>query len=619
MKLSTRVKFIYRMAAFCWLLWAGSLLLVLAGDARAKDFSVMAAMAVGLIGVHVRLEGTAGVDAVTSGSAAMSVRVARFIYGAAAVVFALGAVAVLIWLADFNQSSQALQFIHTAPNAVVATAGLCALVKNSQKPKDRPLLDAPRFLAGLALLGVCLICFAILVATRDHVEAARGVRSAASWTALAATVGYLAVMFRIKAFHLAKERHVVMDDGDHPPLWMRVFLIYTAQGCAVVTLCNVLLMLVTGLMAKDFAQSVQISFLIGMVIGAAISAGMVIAKTLRGNLLPGHCAPPPKPAAPKPVVPRPVAPKPATPKPPATVSATARRQQLYARAKALVKEEDDALKGAVPASADVPPSMERPAALTPAELSQRRALEADLVAVLNAYCQKREKALREYRSRHNALKAQAQADAARLKAAAALHQDKDSEATVRAFVEGHRAEAQRQNRAQRAQSLAREAEAAGAPEGAVAPSAQAIEALLARAAAQMKPRGAALSTAQGQRALLKDLAALLPGFDAARADALVRTAGQSGGPALPEVVGQALEMACDALARTRPEEALACWRQLSPEALVRGWRALRLYGGISTARAMFEAVASRLVAHMQTRPDCVQWLEARAGRGEAAR
>lgn len=614
MKLSTRVKFIYRMAAFCWLLWAGSLLLVLAGDARAKDFSVMAAMAVGLIGVHVMLEGTAGVDAVTSGSAAMSVRVARFIYGAAAVVFALGAVAVLIWLADFKQSSQALQFIHTAPNAVVGTAGLCALVKNAQKPKDRPLLDAPRFLAGLALLGVCLICFAILVATRDRVEAARGVRSAASWTALAATVGYLAVMFRKKAFHLAKERHVVMDDGDHPPLWMRVFLIYTAQGCAVVTLCNVLLMLVTGLMAKDFAQSVQISFLIGMVIGAAISAGMVIAKTLRGNLLPGHCAPPPKPAAPKPVVPRPVAPKPATPKPPATVSAAARRQQLYARAKALEKEEDDALKGIVPVSEKVPPSTERPAAQTPAELSQRRALEADLVTVLSAYCRKREKALQEYRARHNALKAQAQADAARLKASAALREKKPDEAVASALIGESRAKQQKQARAERATALAREAAATPAP-AIVAP----LDECLERVAARLEPRGAALSTAQGQRALLADLAALLPGFDAARADALVRTAGQSGGPALPEVVGQALEMACDALARTRPEEALACWRQLSPEALVRGWRALRLYGGISTARAMFEAVASRLAAHMQTRPDCVQWLEARAGRGEAAR
>lgn len=127
----------------------------------------------------------------------------------------------------------------------------------------------------------------------------------------------------------------------------------------------------------------------------------------------------------------------------------------------------------------------------------------------------------------------------------------------------------------------------------------------------LQPQGEALGTLAGQRALFEEAETLLPVLSTLRALpplAQFLFEGDTEAAELPERVGALLGGIVDAIRQADLEIANIYWLELSPEALVHGWRALSVYRRISTAQATFDEVLTLLEAHLLEREEALNWL-----------
>ena len=127
----------------------------------------------------------------------------------------------------------------------------------------------------------------------------------------------------------------------------------------------------------------------------------------------------------------------------------------------------------------------------------------------------------------------------------------------------------------------------------------------------LQPQGEALGTLSGQRALFEEAEAILPVLSTLRAlPPLARFLFEDATEEadLPERVGTLLSGIIDAIRQADLEVMNIYWLDLSPETLIRGWRALSAYRRISTGQAVFGEVLELLESHMLEREDVVNWL-----------
>ena len=569
------MKFIYRFAELSWVFWALSAVAALfepaSGELRAAGFSVVGAMLFCIMGSYAAEGRQSGMEQVISGRAAMREWAARFIACSAPVASALGLVTVLVYMLGVKNTDSGLGFIYIAPNAVLAAAsiyGAARVLSGKGGPVrggERPVLDRPRFLAGAALLGVVVACFILLVATRSGDSAVEGLRAAASWTMVAATLGYLALMFRVRGYRLSRAPEAVMDAGEHPSRWARHFLIYTAQAGVICVGFNLLLLIVVNMKNRDWVMQASVACMTGVLEAAVIALLMVLQRIIRRKPFPRAVAQrqPDRPAASESTQP--------------ALKADEWEDRKKTRARELEKELAESASTAPQAQATVPEA--QASAQKPTIAPQAPKTVSGTAA--------------------------AKATATQQQRPAASQASNKAKGISRTPPSQAQSKVGKQVALNRLRATQLDKEAAEA--GYAMPRARLTE-LLKAAAARLEPHGAALATLEGQQALFSELAELLPGLNGLPSSAALKNGTLSEQAGLPGAVGEALSGACDLLAKVDFETVGAKWNMLPPARLVRGWRALTAYRDITNARMLFDAAIDCIEDCIAARADCADWL-----------